>query len=67
MISIETTADSFVNILKALPKSQQNAIIVRIAQDEEFSQDVLDLATIAERRKEPSRSFHKYLAEKHKK
>jgi hypothetical protein len=64
MPGTEATADSFITLLKALPKAQRDAIVVRIARDEEFAHDILDLATIAERRKEESRPFREYLAEK---
>jgi len=64
MTRIEPTADSFITLLKALPKAQRDAIVVRIARDGEFAHDILDLATIAERRKERSRPFREYLAEK---
>jgi len=64
MTGIEATADSFITLLKALPKAQRDAIVVRIARDREFAHDILDLATIAERRKERSRPFREYLAEK---
>lgn len=64
MSELEATANSFITLLKALPKAQRDAIVVRIARDEEFARDILDLAIITERRKEPSRSFRKYMAEK---
>jgi len=59
-----STAEGFVAVLKALPKAERDAVVVRIAQDKEFTQDIVDVATIAARRKEPARSFRKYLAEK---
>lgn len=66
MSDIEATAEGFVNVLKALPRAQRDAVIVRIAQDREFQKDILDLAAIEQRRDEPSRSFRDYLAEKKK-
>ncbi len=51
-------------VLKVLPKTERNAVVVQIARDREFARDIVDLATIVERRKEPARSFRKYLAEK---
>lgn len=53
-------ADGLVDMLKALPKAQRNAVIVRIAQDEEFAEDILDLATFASRRNESSRPYREY-------
>jgi len=59
-----STAEGFVAVLKALPKAERDAVVVRIARDKEFARDIADLATIAKRRKEPARAFRKYLAEK---
>jgi inorganic pyrophosphatase len=64
MTNAESTAEGFVAVLKALPKAERDAVVVRIARDKEFARDIVDLATIAERRKEPRRAFRKYLAEK---
>lgn len=59
MTKAETTAEGFVAVLKALPKSERDAVIVRIAQDKEFGRDLVDLAIVAERRDEPSRPLKK--------
>ena len=58
------TADVFLTALKALPKGERDAVVVRIARDKTFARDILDLAMIAKRRTEPSRPFRDYLAEK---
>nr|CAI78849.1 hypothetical protein fc38 [uncultured bacterium] len=58
------TADVFMTALKALPKAERDAVLVRIARDKAFAQDILDLALIATRRSEPSRPFRDYLAER---
>ena len=62
MTKAQATADMFVTALKALPKSQRDAVLVQIARDKQFAQDILDLALIAQRRKERSRPFRDYLA-----
>jgi len=64
MTRAEAAADGFLKVLKALPKSQGDAVIVRIASEKEFTRDILDLATIADRHKQPSRPFRQYLSEK---
>ncbi len=64
MTKTEATAEGFLNVLKALPRAERDAVILRIARDEDFGQDILDLATIEERREEPSRPFREYLSEK---
>jgi len=58
------TADVFMTALKALPKAERDAVLVRIARDKAFARDILDLAVIAERRKEPSRPFREYLSKR---
>lgn len=58
------TADVFLTALKALPKAERDAVLVRIARDRAFARDILDLALIAKRRREPSRPFREYLAER---
>ena len=64
MTKAEKTAEGFVNVLKALPKTERDAVVALIAQDEHLGQDILDLALIASRRNEESRPFRTYLAEK---
>jgi len=56
------TADIFLTALKALPKGERDAVVVRIARDRTFRKDILDLALIGERRSEPSRPFREYLS-----
>ena len=58
------TADVFLTALKALPKAERDAVLVRIARDKAFARDILDLALIAKRRGERSRPFREYLSEK---
>ncbi len=58
------TADVFLTALKALPKGERDAVVVRIARDKAFARDILDLALISKRRGEPSRAFREYLSEK---
>ena len=64
MTKAEATADGFLKVLKALPKADRDAVIVRIARDKDFARDILDLATIAERSDEPSRPFREYISER---
>ncbi|MCG3129576.1 MAG: hypothetical protein FLDDKLPJ_00310 [Phycisphaerae bacterium] len=62
----QATADVFVTALRALRKADRDAVLVQIARDKEFAQDVLDLALMTTRRKEPSRPFREYLAARKK-
>ena len=58
------TADVFLTALKALPKTERDAVLVKIARDKAFARDILDLALIAKRRSEPARPFRRYLAKR---
>ena len=64
MSETQATAEVFYTALKALPKRERDAVLVRIADDKTLARDLLDLATIAARRQERSRPFRKYLARK---
>jgi hypothetical protein len=64
MTKTETMANSFLTLVKALPRGQRNAIVARIASDEEFAEDIMDLATFAAREKEPSRPLREYMTAK---
>ena len=62
MTKAEATTEVFLTALKALPKRERDAVLVRIAQDKALARDLLDLATVEQRRKERSRPFRAYLA-----
>ena len=64
MTKADATAEVFLTALKALPKEQRDAVVIRIARDKAFARDILDLSIIADRRREPSQPFRKYLAQK---
>jgi hypothetical protein len=64
MTASEATAEVFLTALRALPKKERHAVLSRIAEDDELREDLLDLALLADRRREPSRPFRDYLAEK---
>ena len=53
---MEATADVFLTALRALPKAERDAVLVGIVGDKNLARDLLDLATIARRRHEPSRA-----------
>ncbi|MBM4019563.1 MAG: hypothetical protein FJ288_14800 [Planctomycetes bacterium] len=60
----QATAEVFLTALRALPRKHRNEVLARIARDPDLRQDLLDLALVAGRRREPSRPFRQYLAEK---
>ncbi|MCX7044268.1 MAG: hypothetical protein NTX50_02120 [Candidatus Sumerlaeota bacterium] len=67
MTKTEVVAEGFLQAIKALPRLQKSAVISRIAHDDEFAEDIADMAVFASRRNEPSRSFQEFLSEKRKK
>jgi hypothetical protein len=61
MTAPEATADVFLMALRALPKKDREAVLAKIANDDDLREDLFDLTLIAHRRKEASRPFRKYL------
>jgi hypothetical protein len=61
---LHTTAKQFLTAFKALPKAERDAFLLRLAADRALRRDLLDLTTIAERQREPSRPLRNYLAER---
>ena len=57
----QATADVFFRAFKALAKQERDAVLVRIVNNRSLRQDLLDLATVAQRAREPSRPFRKFL------
>ncbi len=67
MTSQQATAEVFLTALKGLPKKERDAVITKIAMDKTFARDILDLATIRARDKEPARRFRNMLRAKKRK
>ena len=63
MTNAQATAEVFLTALKALPKAERDAVLVRIARDKAFARDIIDLAAIADRRGESSRPFRQFISE----
>jgi hypothetical protein len=63
----QTTAKEFLTAFKSLTKSQRDAVLLGIAGDRALRRDLLDLATFAKRKNEPSRPLRDYLAERRRK
>lgn len=53
MTTKEVTAAVFWTAFKALPKREQEAIVVRLLGDKEFVEDLMDIARIEQARREP--------------
>lgn len=54
----------FMQAFKSLPKKQRDAFLEELLKEEEYREDLIDLAIIESRKKEPKRPLREYLAEK---
>ena len=63
MKAVESRAEIYLMALQSLSKAEKEAVIVRLLEDPELREDILDLITIYQRQGEPSRPFREYLAE----
>lgn len=66
MTTSQATAEIFETAFRALPKKARSAVIERLLLDDEFMEDLFDIVTIEQRRRQPSRSLEEYLASKKK-
>ncbi|TSA06254.1 MAG: hypothetical protein D4R73_11630 [Deltaproteobacteria bacterium] len=67
MTKADAMSEVFFTAFRALPKKEREAVIERLLRDKEFVEDLIDIAILDKRRKEPSRSLDEYLAKKRKK
>jgi len=63
MIPEEAKTEVFWLAFKGLPRKEQQLIVQKLLQDQEFVEDLLDIAVIEPRRSKPSRPLEEYLAE----
>ena len=61
MAKAEALAEVFLTALRSLPKTHRDRILIELVKDKALRRDLMDLATIEERREEPSRPFRDYL------
>ena len=64
MTQPQATAEVFYTAFQALKKSEREAFIARLLQDEKLVEDFRFAAVIEKRRKEPTVSLDDYLAER---
>ncbi len=67
MTETEAIAEVFWTAFRALPKKEREAVVERLLRDKEFMEDLIDIAIIEQRQKEPSRPLDEYLANRRKK
>ncbi len=60
----EALAEVFLTAFRSLPKPDRDRILVGLVKDKTLRRDLMDLATIEERKKGPSRPFRDYLKER---
>lgn len=61
MPNAEALAEVFLTALRSLPKAGRDRILLGLVKDRALRRDLMDLATIEERKNEPSRPFRDYL------
>ena len=61
MAKPEKLAEGFLTAIRSLPKRDRQLILLGLVKDRNLRRDLMDLATIEERKKEPSRPFRDYL------
>lgn len=64
MMTMTTTAEEFWMAFCALPAQEKTVVIEKFLEEQDFLEDVIDLAIIAQRQHEASRSLDDYLAER---
>lgn len=67
MTTVDATAEVFWTAFRALSKKERAAIVERLLADRQFREDLIDLAILDQRAKEPSRSLDDHLARRHRK
>ena len=64
MSAKEAKVEVFWMAFKSLTKKEKQSVIERLLKDKEFMEDLIDMAIIEQRCKEPSRPIEDYLAKR---
>ena len=67
MTKSQATAEVFLTAFQALSKKERERVILGITRDKRLREDLIDLALIQGRKKEPARPFREYLQSRRKK
>jgi len=62
MKAVESRAEVYLMALQSLSEVEREAVITRLLEAPQLREDILDLAAIQQRQREPSRPFRDYLA-----
>lgn len=60
----EALAEVFLTALRSLPRTGRDRVLQGLVKDRALRRDLMDLALIEERRREPSRPFRDYLRDR---
>ncbi len=63
MTRTDATAEVFWTAFRVLPRKEQQAVLQRLLKDKALRQDLIDLAIIESRRREPARPLRQYLTD----
>lgn len=63
---VRETANTVYAAFSRLKSKDRQAVIGRLLQDRKFREDLLDIATVEQRRNEPGRPLREYLVERKK-
>ena len=61
MGAAQAKAEVFWMAFKGLPKKERESVVEKLLEDKDFMEDLMDIALIRQRRKEPSRPLKDYL------
>jgi len=64
MKAVESRAEVYLMALQSLSKAEKEAVISRLLEDPNLGEDILDLAVIQQRQREPARPLRDYLADR---
>lgn len=64
MTQRQATAEVYWLAFRSLPSAEQEVVMERFVEDHRLRRDLLDLATVTERRDEPGRDLRIYLSER---
>ena len=66
MTIAQATLEIFWTAFRSLSKRNKEAVVERLLKDKEFKEELIDIAILEQRHKEPSRSLGEYLTNRKK-
>ena len=61
MGAAQAKAEVFWMAFKGYPKKERESVVEKLLRDKDFMEDLIDIAVIRQRRREPSRPLEDYL------